>query len=252
ILDVRAPAGHFVLDTTRQTPVVFIAGGIGITPLLSMLNEVVESGSRRETRFFLGVTNESEHIMRERLLALARANEHIHLQVYYSDPVGEIEEGRDFIYKGRVTIDVLKKTLPSNNFAFYLCGPPGMMKDLTRGLKDWGVPDSQVHFEAFGAESVKHAPTPAPATPAAAVLTVTFAKSNKALKWNGRLGSLLEFAEANGIVINCGCRAGNCGTCLTAIKSGEVSYLQETGAQPEPGSCLACVCVPKTDLVLDA
>src|SRR5262249_7789078 len=111
---------------------------------------------------------------------------------------------------------------------------------------------SEVHFEAFGAESVQQPPTAGPATPAEAALTVTFAKSQKALKWNGGSGALLEFAEANGIVINCGCRAGNCGTCLTPIKSGEVLYLQDAGPQAEPGSCLTCVCVPKTDLVLDA
>jgi ferredoxin-NADP reductase len=252
ILDVRAPAGHFMLDTARQTPVVFIAGGIGITPLLCMLNEIVESGSRRETHLFLGVASGREHIMKDWLLKIARANEHIHLRVYYSDHAGELEEGRDFIHKGQVTMDVLKRTLPSNNYAFYICGPPGMMKDLTRGLKEWGVPDDHIHFEAFGSESVKQTTTPAPATPAATALTVTFAKSAKSLKWEKRSGSLLELAEANGIAIDCGCRAGNCGTCLTAIKSGEVAYLQETGAQPEPGSCLACVCVPKTDLVLDA
>ena len=64
--------------------------------------------------------------------------------------------------------------------------------------------------------------------------------------------SILEFAEANGVKIDAGCRAGNCGTCLVAIKSGSVDYVSPSGASAEHGSCLTCICKPKTDLVLDA
>ena len=46
--------------------------------------------------------------------------------------------------------------------------------------------------------------------------------------------------------------AGNCGTCVTAIKEGEVSYLSEPGAAPNEGSCLACIAIPKSRLVLDS
>jgi ferredoxin len=63
---------------------------------------------------------------------------------------------------------------------------------------------------------------------------------------------LLELAEKNGVNIDSGCRAGNCGTCAVAIKSGEVKYLHEPGADVEAGSCLTCIAVPKTALVLDA
>ena len=51
--------------------------------------------------------------------------------------------------------------------------------------------------------------------------------------------------------VDYGCRAGNCGACLLAIRDGEVSYLDEAGAEPEDGSCLACISVPKSDLILD-
>ena len=64
--------------------------------------------------------------------------------------------------------------------------------------------------------------------------------------------SLLDFAEDNDVVIDSGCRAGNCGTCITAIKSGEVDYVGEPGAEPEAGSCLTCISVPKSKLTLDA
>ncbi len=70
--------------------------------------------------------------------------------------------------------------------------------------------------------------------------------------WDPEIGNLLEFAEANGVSIDFGCRAGNCGTCITAIKSGEVSYVGEPGEMPEAGSCLTCISVPKGSVELDA
>ena len=116
-------------------------------------------------------------------------------------------------------------------------------------LKDWGVPTEDIHFEAFGPASIKK--TAAPSLQSDGI-KVTFQKSNKTLNWTSEAGSLLEFAETNGVVIDAGCRAGNCGTCLTAVRSGEIDYLNEPGERPEPGSCLVCVGVPKSELVLDA
>ena len=60
------------------------------------------------------------------------------------------------------------------------------------------------------------------------------------------------FAETNGVPIDSGCRAGNCGTCLTAIKSGNVELLGEPGSEPEAGSCLTCISIPKDNMILDA
>ena len=151
-------------------------------------------------------------------------------------------------------MDLFKRLFPSNNYEFFICGPPPMMESLVKDLDDWGVPQSAVNFEAFGPASVKKT-TPKPAEGGNGVektLKVTFQKSGKEISWTPSAGSLLETAEANGIELDAGCRAGNCGTCLTAVRSGDVSYLNEPGEMPESGSCLVCVGVPKTDLVLDA
>jgi ferredoxin len=74
---------------------------------------------------------------------------------------------------------------------------------------------------------------------------VNFAKSGKQLNWQPGSGSLLDFAEANGIAVNSGCRAGGCGSCQTTIAAGEVTYNQAPDYDPEPGSCLLCVCSPE-------
>ncbi len=63
---------------------------------------------------------------------------------------------------------------------------------------------------------------------------------------------MLDFAEAHGVNIDSGCRAGNCGTCITAVQGGSVDYVTEPGEMPEAGSCLTCISVPKENLKLDA
>ena len=79
-----------------------------------------------------------------------------------------------------------------------------------------------------------------------------FSKPAMAATRDGFGKALLELGEKNGITMDFGCRAGNCGTCITAIKEGDVHYANPPGAAPEKGSCLTCVAVPKTKLVLDA
>jgi ferredoxin len=146
--------------------------------------------------------------------------------------------------------------LPSNNYDYYMCGPGPMMSSIVEDLEKWGVPTANIHYEAFGPASVKKVAAPAveanPAAAAAAACEVTFAKASKTLGWTPASGSLLELAEANGIRIDSGCRAGNCGTCTTAIKSGKIKYPKDTGVQPEAGSCLVCIGMPDGPLVLDA
>jgi uncharacterized protein len=250
---VKAPAGHFYLDTNSDRPVVLIGGGVGLTPLLSMLNAIIRSGTRRETWFFYGVTNCTDHAMVEHLRAAAQEHDNIHVVVCYSRPTEACRKGYHYQHEGFVTVDLMRSLLPSNAYEFYICGPPPMMETVTRDLAEWGVPEASIHFEAFGPATVKKAPAK-PATAEAAAsggVAVTFARTGKVVRWLPELGSILDCAEANGVMMESGCRAGNCGTCLTAIKEGKVRYLTPPGAEPEAGSCLACIAVPEGPLMLD-
>jgi ferredoxin-NADP reductase len=254
ILDVKAPSGHFHLNVDSRTPVVLVGGGIGVTPALSMLNYLLSAPGKREVWFFYGVRNGNEHILKDYLREIAEGNPHIHIVPCYSDPLANDRPEQDFRFAERVSVDLFKRVLEVNNFEFYICGPPPMMESLTKGLAEWGVPEEHIHFEAFGPASVKRV---AKTDPAAAVdqagVEVNFVRSNKTVLWSNGAGTLLELAEAHGIRMDSGCRAGSCGTCVTAIRDGKVDYL---GGNPdfdiEKGSCLACVAVPKGALSLDA
>ena len=256
IVDVKCPAGKFYLDTSKHGPVVLIGGGVGVTPLLSMLNNLVYINSKREIWFFYGVRNQDDHIMQAHFKKLAGEFENIHLQVCYSDPEKNDKQGTQYHHAERVSIELFKKVLPSNNYDYFICGPEPMMESLITGLKDWGVPKDKIHMEAFGAASVKVRSKNRGNTVSedqhVEQYSITFSRTGKSLKWDLDSGTLLEFAEANGIVMDSGCRAGNCGTCVTAIRSGELDYLEDPGTAIESGSCLTCIAVPKSDIILDA
>ena len=126
------------------------------------------------------------------------------------------------------------------------------MDEITEDLEAWGVPKEHIHYEAFGPATVKSVRKAIPQSVSDSQLEVVFSRSGKTVTWDGTHDSLLDFAEANGLMIDSGCRAGNCGTCLTAIRSGKVEYLSEPGAPVEEGSCLACIALPQSNLNLDA
>ena len=253
ILDVKAPSGKFYLDPDATENVVLIGGGIGVTPVLAMLNTLIGLGSTRQIWFFYGLRNRAEHVMKEQLETIAREHPNVFLYVCYSKPEPEDELNRDYNYEGRVSVDLFKKVLPSNNFDYYICGPGPLMQSMTEGLKEWGVPDKNIHFETFGPSSVKKiAPTMKPGAVDQPGFSVQFKKSGKTVKWTGGTANLLELAEANGISIPSGCRAGSCGTCQVAVFSGEVDYLDKSDFETNPGTRLTCIGAPKSDVVLDA
>jgi ferredoxin-NADP reductase len=254
ILDVQAPRGHFVLDPERQRPAVLIAAGVGVTPLLSMLWGIINSRSGQEVMLFYGVRNGSDHAFKEELEELANQHANIRLVVCYSRPTPEDErnEGQAYHHQGRVSVDLLRGYLQSSNYDFYICGPAGMMDGLKTQLIKWGVNKGNVFTEAFGPATVKKVSAKPPTGKKGPVCRVTFTKSDKVVEWKADSENLLTLAEANGVKVESGCRAGNCGTCTVAVKSGEVDYLVEHGADLRDGDCLACIATPKGDIILDA
>ena len=255
IVDVQAPNGHFVLDPKNDRPAVLIAGGVGITPILSMAKSIAAAESTREFFVFYGVRHGQEHAFKEELAQLEQ-NHNCRVIVCYSDPTeNDLEvEGVQYQHHGWVSVGLMKSYLASTNYEFYICGPPPLMASMSEQLKSWGVADANVFTEAFGPATIKKV---APAKKEESkddsdACQVVFEKSNVTVKWNPDTGNLLDFALENGVEIPSGCRAGNCGTCTIAIKSGSVQYVSEPGAQLEEGSCLTCIASPDDDLILDA
>jgi ferredoxin-NADP reductase len=260
-LQVRAPAGHFYIDS-GNAPVVLIGAGIGITPMLGMLNWSLAMQPRREVWLFYGVRSRAELVMQAQLQALSAQYPDFHLHICLSDPQpGDLDEyplGTVQLHHGRVDVELLRHLLPLKPYHYYICGPTPMLQTLVPALEDWGVPNGRIHYEAFGPASIPRKSSVSASSDATQLkdkggaVIVTFAKSGKQGTWEPGMGSLLDFAEAHGISVNSGCRAGGCGTCQTLISKGEVAYTKAPDFDPEPGSCLLCVCTPKTEITLEA
>ncbi|NJM91906.1 MAG: 2Fe-2S iron-sulfur cluster binding domain-containing protein [Rhodospirillaceae bacterium] len=250
IVDVKAPGGNFYLDMTDRRPVVLIAGGIGLTPMLSMANTIAYTKNRREVWLFYAVQNRHQHVMPGHLKRLAREHSNIHVVICYAEPTRDCVKGRDFHYRGRINRRLFQGLLPSKDCQFYMCGPPPMQDALIEDLRAWGVAEKDIKWESFGKRKGKKPAAPAVGDNVARVeaIEIVFARSGKVGKWTSEDETVLDVAEAAGVAMDSGCRAGQCGTCVTAIKQGSVRYLEEPGTQPLPGTCLACMAIPKEGL----
>lgn len=249
-VEARAPSGQFVLDPDASVPVVLIGGGIGVTPLLSMLRWMLAQQPQRHITLFLGVRSGADHAFKAVLHDLAASHPNFDLRVLYSSPEVDDVEGRDFTQRGQVTLDLLGPLLSSVRHEYYVCGPPAMMELIVPRLAAAGVEARDIHFEAFGPATVRRGPGLPSAT--AAHFEVQFRQSARTVTWDGSAATLLDFAESNGITIESGCRSGSCGTCETRLVEGSVAYAEAPSYQCTPGFCLPCVGVPRSALVLDA
>ncbi len=253
IVEAYAPSGSFCLDERSGRPVVLIAGGVGITPIVSMLNWLIATRSTREIWLFYGVRNRGEHAMYNHLQQLAARVRNLRVVVAYSRPTNSCRHNVDYHLRGHITEQLLRPVLEGRDCEIYMCGPAPMMRSLTAGFKHIGIPAENVRSEAFGPASATPAkmPVKTPEHKARHKFQIEFARSGKKVEWQSGDGSILELAMANGVKARCGCRQGVCGTCAIALKNGEVEYERTPEKTPAPGKCLPCVARPQSDLVLD-
>jgi len=252
VVEARAPAGAFWLDPAAATPVVLIGGGIGVTPLISMLNAITEAGSSRTVWFLYGVRDSADHVMADHLRSLANRHPSLSIHVCYSQPEPGAMPGAGFQHAGRIDMDLIRRVVVDLSIPhFYLCGPSSMMQSLTAGLAAAGVGAARIHHEAFGPASVKGTSGSAARTEVPNGVEVHFLRSKRRLPWDGS-ATILDLAEREGIAIESGCRAGNCGSCAAVVRSGQFAYPVAPGAEVPAGSCLTCVATPLSALELDA
>lgn len=251
ILQVLAPAGVFVLDDAADVLAVLIAGGIGITPLFAMARAALAAQPNRALHLFYGVRHNRELVFKADLLAMQQQHPSFQVTIVQSCALAGETEADGLHESGYGDLALLRRMLPHGQHHFYVCGPPPMMASLVPALRDWGVPDDALHYEAFGPASIESAEQVATA-PLDTPLDVQFARSARTLRWTGEDTNLLDFAERQGIAVESGCRSGSCGTCDTAVISGEVRYAQTPSFDVAKGHCLLCVGTPTGDLVLQA
>ncbi len=245
-LEVAAPRGEFLL-ADGAGPVAFVSAGVGATPVLAMLYQLVATGSRRPVWWFHAARDPAEQAFAAEVAGLIDRLPDAHLQVRYSGRAGHLD-AEAFRSAG----------VPAEAVA-YLCGPEGFMRGMAAALAAAGVDASHIHSELFGSRSAinpgvvdahRVPPHPPPDAPGSGP-TVTFARSGLSVPFDARFGTLLDLAEACDVPTRWSCRTGVCHTCSTPLLAGTVTYRPEPLDPPAAGDTLVCCAEPRTDVVLD-
>lgn len=247
-IDVGQPTGQFTL-VPNDHAIVLLSNGVGITPMIAMLQGLVrdtEQGAKpRNVWCIYGTQNSETHAFAETLNVLAKQHTWLQLHIIYSQPKSSDLLGEDYDVAGRISIDLLKNILPFDHFDFYLCGSEPFMRSLYAGLIATGVAKANVFYEFFGEGSIED--NTANLTPTAEHVEVHFARSNITATWTPKEGTLLEFAEKQGLQPMYSCRTGNCGVCSCKINTGNVVYEKTTGYKPDDAAVLLCSVRPAVD-----
>ncbi len=145
-IDASAPAGNFILNMEETAPVALISGGVGLTPMMSMLETLVSSNSDREVTFIHSARNERVHAFSKEACELAGKLQNGRCYFGYQDPVNK-DGGHHFT--GHITKEFLAEKI-SNNTICYVCGPVPFLKNIVTMLSELGVSDENIRYEFFG------------------------------------------------------------------------------------------------------
>lgn len=149
VLQVAPPAGDFVLDAGAG-PVVLVSGGVGLTPMVSMLEALVQEQPATPAWYVHGAQNGRVHAMSRRIRELQVSNEALKTASFYADPNPDDVRGEHYDQDGLITVDWLKANTPFREAVFYLCGPKPFLRALVPELAAAGVDAARIRYEFFG------------------------------------------------------------------------------------------------------
>lgn len=253
---IGGPAGQFYLAPDINTPLVLLAAGIGITPVVSMVRWSLENTPHRPILVLFQVKDTAHWPFGRMLHDLQSANRNLRAVSYFSNPAQTAIVGNGaMVRNGKFTAKDVTRFLKEPQYSnYYMCGPDGWMSGMREGLIALSVPANQVHWESFGGVSPKKSTaTQAVADEkASAEFAVSFSLSGREATWCDAEQSLWELAKENEIEIASGCLSGACGSCKLRLLKGNVKYPTRITAELAEGECLPCVARPVSDVVLEA
>lgn len=150
VLRVAAPAGDFFLDTGSDVPVVLVSGGVGLTPLVSMLDTIAEAPPGRPTWWVHGALNGRVHAMRAHVANLAERMPGLKPTTFYAEPLERDRLGVGYDIQGLISAPWLAGNTPIGEATYYVCGPKPFLRSIVGGLKAEGVPMDRIRYEFFG------------------------------------------------------------------------------------------------------
>jgi len=150
ILKVAAPAGEFFLDDHADRPVVLLSGGVGLTPMVSMLEALASEDSGTPVQYIHGTHDKLTHAMRDHVRTLAAGAKTIQVTDFHQTPLADEVAGRDYDVAGIITDEWLVNNTSVADAHYYICGPRPFLRHAVATLSLAGVPSDRIHYEFFG------------------------------------------------------------------------------------------------------
>ncbi|CAG8893166.1 unnamed protein product [Penicillium egyptiacum] len=158
-IQVSHPRGDFFLTSEQSThPLVLLSAGVGITPLMSILNTIVATSSRRKVHFIHGSRTTKARAFQDHVQTISKKHPNIQVTLFTAEPSDEDAEGVTYHHAGRVNLEALDLEadlyLDNKQTEYYVCGPEGFMSDTAAALKARSVPSDRIKLELFGTGGV--------------------------------------------------------------------------------------------------
>jgi nitric oxide dioxygenase len=143
------PTGDFFLQADAGTPVVLLSAGVGLTPMLSMLNQLLANGHDADIRWLHACEQGALHAFKEEIREKSRHHARLQSRVWYRAPAEQDVLGEDYDFDGTMELEQVAALIPANAH-YYFCGPLGFMQAVKRQLLAFGVAEERLHYEVFG------------------------------------------------------------------------------------------------------
>ena len=150
VLKVAAPAGEFFLAERPERPVVLLSGGVGLTPMVAMLETLVAQDNAGPVYYIHGTHDRETHAMRDHVRALAARGKAVRVTDFHQTPLADEVAGRDYDIAGIIADEWLVSETPVAEADYYICGPRPFLRHAVSALSLAGVSSDRIHYEFFG------------------------------------------------------------------------------------------------------
>ncbi|GAF15040.1 flavohemoprotein [Bacillus sp. JCM 19046] len=141
-----APAGNFTYSKTSNSPLLFISGGSGITPFVSMIKTLELERPERAVYLVHATRNSETHAFKQEIDAIVKNNEKIESTTIYRSPLATDR----FDYQGEIHVDMLQPVLlKAKEVSIYVSGSRAFVQEVYALLTTYGVNSDQIQFESF-------------------------------------------------------------------------------------------------------
>ncbi|WP_306349595.1 NO-inducible flavohemoprotein [Flavobacterium sp. '19STA2R22 D10 B1'] len=153
IITISAPAGVFHLPEDHKTPLVLISGGVGFTPMMSMLETNKEQIQNNKLVWIHGCRNQSVHAFKNEINSLNEEAQWLDTYIFYED-VNSVNP-EDGVISGRVNLELCKEAILLDDAHYYICGPAPFIKAQYTSLVDLNVNTKNIFYEEFGPQAIQ-------------------------------------------------------------------------------------------------